>query len=73
MIKEPPKIVAPLKINDKTIGDIVINPDGSFEGRIHDRLTHVLWASYLACGYSDSMSLYPNLTPSVEAFRLNDR
>lgn len=66
MSEEPPRIVAPLKVNNKTIGDIVINPDGSFEGRIHDRLTHVLWVAYLVYGVSTSMLICPNLTPAIE-------
>jgi len=66
MSKEPPKINAPLRINGKTVGDILVNPDGSFEGRIHDRLTHVLWAAFLAEGVAEGMTLVPIVTPAVE-------
>jgi hypothetical protein len=67
--EEPPKVLAPLKVKGVVVGDIVINPDGSFEGRISDRLTHVLWVAFLRDGYSDSMSLSPNIAPAIEAER----
>jgi hypothetical protein len=65
--KQPPKIQAPVKINGKVVGQITINPDGTFEGKLTDRLTHVLWVSYLESGYSDSISLHPTLIPAIEA------
>lgn len=71
--KQPPKIQAPVKMNGKIVGKITINPDGTFEGELTDRLTHVLWASYLECGYSDSVSIYPNLIPAIEAGSPEDK
>lgn len=66
MSHEPPKVRSLLKTNGKTIGEIAINPDGSFEGRITDRLTHVLWVAYLVEEFSNSMSLHPNVVSAIE-------
>lgn len=66
MSQGPPKIRSLLKLNGATIGDVTINPDGSFEGKITDRLTHVLWAAYLVEGFSDSLTLHPNIIPAIE-------
>lgn len=67
MSKEPPKIRSPLKVNDAVIGEITINPDGSFEGRIKDRLTHALWVAYLVEGLGDGMALHPYMKPAIES------
>jgi len=64
--KQPSKIQAPVKINGAVVGRVTINPDGTFEGELTDRLTHVLWASFLEFGYSDSIAIHPNLIPSTD-------
>lgn len=64
---EIPRIVAPLKTRQFTIGDIVIEPDGSFSGRITDENSLFAMASVLRAGLADGLLLTVNATPAYPA------
>jgi hypothetical protein len=64
MASEIPTIWAQLKNGKIVVGDIVVNPDGTFSGRIHNQDMHFAMMQVLSAGMADGISLIANIIPA---------
>jgi hypothetical protein len=67
-VSEQPRVNALLKVDDYVIGEITINPDGSFKGTIEDGAIHATMVVLLRDGLADGVVIKPNVVPAVRGF-----
>lgn len=66
MASEIPRMTIPIRTGETVLGEITLEPDGTFHGEFHNKDVFFGMQAVLKNGFGDSMAIYVNMIPETD-------